>query len=683
MPCSSLRLCALAAAFLALTGLHASAQLTSAIAVRSLPHEEARKGLEVELRAKVIFIEGPKGTVFVQDETAGTFFRPSREVTLRAGDEVAVKGVTAPGLYVPGIERTSFRLIRHGDVPAGTPASHADLISGRFHYQRVAVEGIVRSITETGEEGRSRLQLAMGPDLLEVRIHAPLEKTRSLVDSRVRIEGLAAGTINNRRQLVKPSVWLQDWSDITVLEPAISEEEVPVISGANLLAFDVTGQGGHRVRVAGTVVAAFPDGAVFMRDGSTAIGLRLCSPAPLSAGDQVEVIGFPQMQRFSASMSDAILVHQTPGDPPVAAEVSIKGLIKGAYDNDFVAVTATVTDTFRAEGGHVLVLQDNGRTIRAYLPELDLAPPVGAQVRVAGICMVESSRNAGFSSLPETVSLRVRSQADVTILRSPSWWTVRRLGSAIAVLLLTVLLAGLWIAALRRQVRQQTAALRTQIEQQAALEERQRIAREFHDTLEQGLAGLCLRLEAIQARGIDDKSRNLLRSSRGLVSQIQTETRSLVSDLRDPSGGACDIAAAFAAIVERHPAGCGPELRLEIASPLPPLPSRTVHHLRMIAQEAVTNALKHAAASTIRLGLDARDNQLIMTVADDGCGFDVATQRGTKAGHFGCIGIEERCDKLGAEAHWLSAPGKGTRVEVILPLPKSLEAVNGKTLSNA
>ena len=88
----------------------------------------------------------------------------------------------------------------------------------------------------------------------------------------------------------------------------------------------------------------------------------------------------------------------------------------------------------------------------------------------------------------------------------------------------------------------------------------------------------------------------------------------------------------------------------------------------MIAQEAVTNALKHAGARSVRLGLDVKDDHLVMTIADDGCGFDVAAQRAAKAGHFGCIGIEERCDKLGAEARWHSAAGCGTTVEIILPL---------------
>ncbi|MEO6785261.1 MAG: sensor histidine kinase, partial [Chthoniobacteraceae bacterium] len=365
------------------------------------------------------------------------------------------------------------------------------------------------------------------------------------------------------------------------------------------------------------------------------------------------------------------IVRREEGAPPAARNLSVTELLKGAHDNDIVAVTGTVSDTFRADGERVLVLQESGRTIRAHLPEADPEPPAGAQVRVTGICLVESSRSAGFKSLPEAVSLRVRDAADVVVLRSPSWWTARRLGTAVGVLLLAVLLAGLWIAVLRRQVLRQTQALRRQIEHQAALEERQRIAREFHDTLEQGLAGLALRLDAVQARGSDEKNSNLLRASRGLISQIQAETRSLVSELREPVPASADLAAALRAIVAEHPAGCEPALELEAGAALPPLPSHTVHHLRMIAREAVTNALKHAQARHIRLALDMKEGCLRMTIADDGRGFDPAAPRCRQAAHFGCIGIEERCEKLGATARWHSAPGQSTTVEIELPFETS------------
>jgi signal transduction histidine kinase len=91
----------------------------------------------------------------------------------------------------------------------------------------------------------------------------------------------------------------------------------------------------------------------------------------------------------------------------------------------------------------------------------------------------------------------------------------------------------------------------------------------------------------------------------------------------------------------------------------------------MIAREAVTNALKHARARRIHLAVDMEGRRLRMAIADDGCGFDPAAPRGSQAGHFGCIGIEERCEKLGATVRWHSTPGQGTTVEVELPLESS------------
>ncbi|WP_256200643.1 helix-turn-helix transcriptional regulator [Verrucomicrobium spinosum] len=128
------------------------------------------------------------------------------------------------------------------------------------------------------------------------------------------------------------------------------------------------------------------------------------------------------------------------------------------------------------------------------------------------------------------------------------------------------------------------------------------------------------------------------------------ETRSLVSELRVPSRENADLVAALQAIVDEHPLGCGPVLKLEVSGPMPPLPSRTVHHLRMIAREGVTNALKHARAGCIRLSLGVEGSRLRMTIADDGQGFDAEALHGGQRGHFGCIGIEERCAKFGGIA---------------------------------
>ncbi|MEZ0390323.1 MAG: sensor histidine kinase, partial [Verrucomicrobium sp.] len=77
--------------------------LRTALEVRSLPPEEAEKELPVALQGTVIFVD-PRGSVLIQDKTAGTFFRGSNVLALRVGAEVGVRGVTSPGMYMPGIQ---------------------------------------------------------------------------------------------------------------------------------------------------------------------------------------------------------------------------------------------------------------------------------------------------------------------------------------------------------------------------------------------------------------------------------------------------------------------------------------------------------------------------------------------------------------------------------------------------
>lgn len=89
----------------------------------------------------------------------------------------------------------------------------------------------------------------------------------------------------------------------------------------------------------------------------------------------------------------------------------------------------------------------------------------------------------------------------------------------------------------------------------------------------------------------------------------------------------------------------------------------------MIAQEAVTNVLKHAQASRVVLGLSFVNGLLCLSIADDGRGVKPESTQG-QPGHFGCMGIRERALKIGAEVKWESEAGKGTTVCVELPLGK-------------
>jgi signal transduction histidine kinase len=679
-----------------------SAELTTALDIRTLPYERSLEKIAVELTAVVGFVESG-GTVFVQDDTAGTHlhFKPARN-DLRVGDRVQVKGVTMAGLYLPGVEVSEITVLSHESPPAAVSAIFDDLATGRFHYQRVVVEGLGRTLTPL-DENRSLLRLAMGSRVIEVRVDAPLEAAPPLIDARLRITALAAGGINDRRQLVFPYLRVTDWSDVALTQSAAAPESLPVISVASLLRFGAADEPHHRARIRGTVLAAFEDGRVFLRDVtppppprevtddappkaplSPAIAVHLSTSPALLAGDLAEITGFPVMAGFSASLADAQVLSRQAAEPPTAARVTLREFQNGSHDADLVQLTtpAVLNDFFRTPDGYELRLTSGGTSIRAFLlektaPRLEL----GSACQLTGICLVESATtDKGFRSEPDRASLLLRSLDDVQVLSTAPFWNARRLVFAIALLGGLVLLTLVWITLQRRQI----TRLESKITHQAALDERQRIAREFHDTLEQELTGLSLRLDAASTRPLEEKARTLLETSRSLVSRIQSEARNLVSDLRDDTAHATTLPEALQLLATRAPEGISITLDLH---PIPAIPPPVTHHLRMIAQEAITNALKHAHPTQIQLHLSATPassplhhsntpslhpsaSVLTLRITDDGHGFDPTAQTHGQPGHFGCIGIRERARKVGAEVKWESEAGKGTTVRVALPLGK-------------
>lgn len=660
------------------------AQLTRAIDIRMLPYEQSLEKLPVELTATVGFVES-NGTAFVQDATAGTHlhFKPARP-GLRVGDRVQVKGTTVSGLYFPGVDVVTLTVLGHEAPPAALPASYDDLATGRFHYQRVQVEGLGRTLTPL-DENRSLLRLAMGSRVIEVRVDAPPAAAPSLIDARLRITALAAGGINDRRQLVFPYLRVTDWSDVTITEAAIAPQSLPITSAATLLQFGAADESHNRVRIQGIVLASFADGRVFLRDStpppppreplksavyrhheSPAVAIRLTTPTLLSPGHLVEITGFPIMAGFSASLADAQVLSATSTEESTPVErVTLKEFQDGSHDADLVrlATPAVLDDLFRTNDGFELRLTSAGVPIRAFLLE-PKAPflEIGSSYEITGICLVETSTDKGFRSQPERASLLLRDSADLRVVSSAPFWNAKRLMLAIAILIGVILLTLFWITQQRRQI----TRLQAKIAHQATLDERQRIAREFHDTLEQELAGLSLRLDAATTRPLEEKARHLLETSRSLVSRIQSEARNLVADLRDDPDHPPSLSESLQNLAER-----AREHRLVVTldlHPIPPVSPAVIHHLRMIAQESFTNTLKHAQATAIVFHLSASNTQLTLRISDNGRGFATDGETHGKPGHFGCIGIRERCRKIGAEALWHSTAGEGTSVTVTLPL---------------
>ncbi len=203
------------------------------------------------------------------------------------------------------------------------------------------------------------------------------------------------------------------------------------------------------------------------------------------------------------------------------------------------------------------------------------------------------------------------------------------------------------------------------------LEERARLAREIHDTLAQGFVGISSQLDAVAMCMPKDATpaRSYLDMARRMARHSLTEARRSVMDLRASALEGQDLAAAIESGTRMWTAGSGVEVAVEVSGEGGKVPEEMEQHLLRIAQEAVTNALKHAGASRIGVKLQMEAHNLHLRIGDNGRGFDQQDVFSSRAGHFGLIGMRERAERLGGELRLASNPGEGTEVEVTVPIP--------------
>jgi len=199
----------------------------------------------------------------------------------------------------------------------------------------------------------------------------------------------------------------------------------------------------------------------------------------------------------------------------------------------------------------------------------------------------------------------------------------------------------------------------------AVLAERNRIAREIHDTLAQGFAGISLQLEAVDETLSESPSvaRNHLNKARSLVRSSLAEARRSVWELRSPALESADLPTALSKIALQLAAN---SLRasVNVTGDRRRLPSTVEENLLRIGREALTNAIKHAQAQTIDVDLNFDVNRVLLSVRDDGCGFDPNHQPSQSNNGFGLISMRERAEAIGAKLKVDSSPGNGTLVTV-------------------
>jgi ligand-binding sensor domain-containing protein/signal transduction histidine kinase len=206
----------------------------------------------------------------------------------------------------------------------------------------------------------------------------------------------------------------------------------------------------------------------------------------------------------------------------------------------------------------------------------------------------------------------------------------------------------------------------------AVLDERNRLAREMHDTLIQGCVGVSTLLEAAShAQEVSPHlSDELLDRARSEVRAAVDEARLAVWNLRRGSPDGDRLVPAVSQLAHRVSLESGIDIRVHVEGEPVALGSETEGSLLMLVREALQNAIRHAAPSRLSVALWFERKRLRVEIADDGLGFDAGVDPESRR-HYGLLGMRERVEQLAGEFQLMSSPGNGTRVCLSIPLRKA------------
>ena len=656
-------------------GANAPEVLTNAAQVKALSVTAAAKKIPVRLRG-VVTGEGKTGIV-IQDATLGIFiFSGTNDLSwVKRGDLVEVCGVSDPGEFAPVVVPQSVRKIGTTPVPAPRPLNFDQLANGSADAQWVETSGIVRDY-EPVSDYQFKLVLMAGGMRLTVQFFGPTNVVESLVDAEVRLRGIIFYQFNSSRQILNPILMVPGDPQLTVEKPSPGKPyNAPLRHPQSLMLFSLEDVREHRVRVQGTVLHQVPGQALWLRDGGQGLRVETRQRLPLVPGEQIEALGFPGSGDYSPVLEDAIFRKISPAtNAPQPLVVTGKSdALK--HDADLIRLDGILTEMTHIVKGWQLTVNWKGMPVDTTLQGLNILPKdwqIGSHIRLTGICRVTTDlpSTAGGIREPREFQLLLRSVDDVVILKKAPWWTPTRVVIVLAIatgLSLLAIALIVWLSRLRlkdQSLRRKMA----ETEFSAMFAERNRIARDLHDTLAQGLGAISMHLEMVkeQVNREPDKAVKHLDIAHQMARQSLGEARNSIWNMRSQILENADLAAALQSVLRQLTEGSEIQGEFTVTGQARRLSPAIENNLLRLGQEAISNAVKHAHAKKISVALGFSPHEVGFTVRDDGSGFDPAHP--PAGSHFGMLGQRERTAQMGGKLEVTSAPGQGTEVKVQIPI---------------
>jgi signal transduction histidine kinase len=662
--------------------------LTTISAIRALSQDEGARGYPVKVRGTVTHVdEAADVTVFIHDGRLGQFVNPPAAGTtplnlvwreLRRGDLVEIEGRTVRGGFAPNLEPVIVRRLRSATLPAPKTIAFGSMLSGRHDCDFVEITGVVQRAWRPSNPRLHTLfmDVAVGEGVVRASFwNFEATDFDRFVDARVRLRGNVGSLFGRTEQLRGVSLFVGRTDDIGVLESPPDPFGLVTRTTRSIYNYSAAGEVNRRIRIRGVVTSYVAGHPVEINDFTTTAtfryvrnvlyvddgtgGARIETEQALRAepGTVVDVAGVPAVTPGKPILTNAVLRVAGRAPEPPALALNDANVLTPDYDATLVRMQAHFLSVLRTPTERTLVLR-SGESVFPVTREAGPAAAALERLRAGTIVDVTGVYAYQWGPSP-SFRLFLRSAGDVKVIALAPWWTLRHTVVMVAILALGVCATAVWM---------RMAARRRRLQYQAVLTERSRVARELHDTLEQGLAGIALQLEAVGGSlpRASEQAQQSLDVARRMLQYSQEEARRSVMDLRAQALESRDLAGALTDLVDERARSAGVTAHVAVEGVPRRLDASHEHHLLRIGLEALTNALKHSGARQIDLRLRFDPEHVELSIQDDGCGIAETADEGP-AGHFGLLGIRERVGKLGAVLQLGGAGGAGTLLTVRVP----------------
>ncbi len=450
--------------------------LTSVKAIHDLPGEMAAKQLPVHLTAEVTFYDAVNKNLFIADSTGGLYVQTTKPYPLHRGDRIEVTGVTAPSFRSNIANDPEIKpLDGLGTLRAKKldSLSYGELMSGTWDCRYVILHGTIRSALVTERDGNHflELELLMNGGLVRVYFkYFRLANVSSLLDAEVDLTGVAAASLNKKKQMMHSILYATDTDeDIRIVKaPNLSLSSIPFTGVDDVMKTHSVVDQTTRVRVRGAVTYYWPGRSIVIQQGNKSLYAATRSYQPLPLGTVVDLFGFADNGGYGPSLVQTEVVPTAEVRPVAARPVNYNEAVSGAFSDDLITVRGRIVSQMRSETSETISLIVDKHAVTAVLqvPNGAAAPdalPLNTEVSLTGICRITTGLTGAVTRAPILFLLDMRNRDDLRVLRWPSWWTIPHLLLVTGTLLLVSLVITAWALALRRRVAQQNQRIRSTV----------------------------------------------------------------------------------------------------------------------------------------------------------------------------------------------------------------------------